>query len=193
MISGEKPIIFACCAFCKPRLATGAACLMGAAPRPRPNRGCEAMPTVEPNRAFLAAVMAARNSLPFGQRPTDLHVRVAAKLAFWRSAHPSHRSLARAAKCSRRTVRRALARLRDLGLMTWCRRVLVGRGWRARIANGYVFSSRPLSSTSLKSIKILSSATLSPSGTQPPSAGLAEVAERRRAVLAAAWRARKAA
>jgi DNA-binding transcriptional MocR family regulator len=144
-------------------------------------------------KAFLAAVQHARDVLPFGQRPTDLHVRVAAKLAFWRNAHPSHRSLARAAKCSRRTVRRALARLSALGLLSWTRRVLVGRGWRARIANGYAFSSMPLSSTSLKSIKIPCSATLSPSGTQPPSAGLAEVAQRRRAVLEAAWRTRKAA
>jgi DNA-binding transcriptional MocR family regulator len=151
------------------------------------------MPAVEPNRAFLAAVVAARDSLPFGQRPTDTHVRVAAKLAFWRSANVSHRSLSRAAKCSRRTVIRALARLRALGLLDWTARTVCGRGWTARIANAYHFAPKPLSSTSLESIKIQCSANLSLPSRQPPGAGLAEVAQRRLSVLAEAWRARKAA
>jgi DNA-binding transcriptional MocR family regulator len=95
--------------------------------------------------AFLAAVKRARD-LPHGKRPTDLHVRIAFILARWRTATPTHRQLARAAKCDPSTVARALARLHQLGLLSWTHRVLAGPGWRAQIANSYaLLSSKPLS------------------------------------------------
>jgi predicted ArsR family transcriptional regulator len=147
---------------------------------------------MDPNRAFLDRVTHARDTMPYGQRPTDTHCRIAAKLAFWRSANVTHRAIARAAKCSARTVRRALARLRTLGLLAWTRRVVVGRGWRAQIANRYTIVPKPLSSASLESIRIQCSVSLSASRTST-SAGLAEVAKQRLTALTEAWRARKTA
>ena len=88
-------------------------------------------------RAFLERVKAARDSLPHGRRPTDTHVKVAAKLAFWRGGHPSHRVLARACKCDRKTVQRALARLEALGLLAHAPRYACGPGWRRRLSNAY--------------------------------------------------------
>lgn len=50
---------------------------------------------------------------------------------------PTHDTLADDAACDARTVRRALAALRDLGLVQWCRR-LVRDGWGARqTSNAY--------------------------------------------------------
>ena len=91
---------------------------------------------------------------------TRLHVHIAAKLAFWRSPMARHRSLARAASCSVRTVRRALARLNALGLLSWTRRVFACRGWRAQIANAYHLNASSLPSYQ----RIKSSAWLSPPG-----------------------------
>ena len=50
---------------------------------------------------------------------------------------PSHETIAGDAACSSRTVRRALARLAQLGLLAWQRR-LVRAGWRAeQTSNAY--------------------------------------------------------
>lgn len=92
-----------------------------------------------PNQAAYAAV-AARRSLPYGQRPTDLHIRVMFLLARWQDAEPPHARLAKAAHCHRNSVGNALRRLRDLGLLSWTRQFTRLRGgWLAQIANRYSF------------------------------------------------------
>jgi DNA-binding transcriptional MocR family regulator len=93
-------------------------------------------------RAWLATVQRARDTLPHGQRPTDLHTRVAAMLAYWRgSRHPTHRQLARAARTTRRTVQRALARFLILGLLGWdVRKVSATR----RLPNAYRLGIREI-------------------------------------------------
>jgi hypothetical protein len=96
-------------------------------------------------KAFITSVEAcfkARTVAACGKRLTALHVRIASKLAFWRGAHPKHRQLARAAGCSSRTVRRALAILHSLLLLSWDRRVVTGKGWRAQTANAYALGSK---------------------------------------------------
>jgi hypothetical protein len=92
------------------------------------------------NRAVVA-----RRSLPHGQRPTDLHIRVMFILARWQHASPPHAKLARAAHCHRNSVLNALCRLRDLGLLAWKRQfVRLRGGWVAQVANRYRFESNPL-------------------------------------------------
>jgi hypothetical protein len=91
-----------------------------------------------PNQSAYRAVQA-RRSLPHGQRPTDLHVRVMFLLARWQHASPSHAKLARAAHCHRNSVLNALHRLRDLGLLTWEKQFQRVRGWHLQTANRYVF------------------------------------------------------
>lgn len=92
-----------------------------------------------PNQAAYAAV-AARRSLPYGQRPTDLHIRIMFLLARWQSPEPSHAKLAAAAHCHRNTVGNALKRLRDLGLLSWSRQFIRLRGGHmAQVANRYAF------------------------------------------------------
>ena len=93
-----------------------------------------------PNQCAYRAV-AARRSLPHGQRPTDLHIRIAFILARWQHASPAHAKLARAAHCHRSTVLNALHRLRDLRLIAWERQTQVVRGWRIQTANRYLFVS----------------------------------------------------
>jgi hypothetical protein len=136
-------------------------------------------------QAFFQAVLHARNTLPHGQRPTDTHVRVAAKLSGWRARFPRHRQLAHAARCSVRTVRRALARLHELGLLSWARTVLTGPGWRAQIANDYApLSSKPLSYQSLRTpAKLSACAALATSA----AADLAAIAARRADLFAQEW------
>lgn len=134
-------------------------------------------------RAFIVAVMAARDRLPFGKRPTRDHVEIARKLAFWQGAAPSHQQLANATHTSRRTVIRALKRLHALGLLTWTRRVVAGRGWRAQIANSYAFSQ-----SSLSFLVLRTSATLS----QPaPALDLAAITARRTARFNSQWQQRR--
>jgi DNA-binding transcriptional MocR family regulator len=130
-------------------------------------------------KAFVAAVMSARACIKHGDRPTDLHVTIARKLAFWRGRAPSHQELANAAHTSRRTVIRALARLRELGLLTWTRRVVCGKGWRAQVSNAYDFTSKPLSY-----LRLRTSAMLSPPAPAPV---LAEIAARRTVAMAENW------
>jgi hypothetical protein len=91
-----------------------------------------------PNQVAYRAVQA-RRSLPHGQRPTDLHVRIMFLLARWQNACPSHGALARAARCHRNSVLNALHRLRDLGLLAWERQTQVIHGWRLQTANRYLF------------------------------------------------------
>ena len=87
-----------------------------------------------PIQAAYRAVQA-RRSLPHGQRPTDLHIRVMFLLARWQSASPPHAKLARAAHCHRNSVGNALHRLRDLGLLAWERQfVRLRGGWVAQVA-----------------------------------------------------------
>ncbi|MDA8251107.1 MAG: GntR family transcriptional regulator [Rhodospirillales bacterium] len=132
----------------------------------------------------LATADRLARTLPPGQRPTRLHVHILAKLLHWRSATPTHRGLARAAGCSRRTVLRALARLSALGLLSWQPRVVCGRGWAVRIANAYSFGAAPRA----ESIRIQCCAELS----HPPAApSLAAVRQAREARFAAAWAVRR--
>ena len=59
---------------------------------------------------------------------------------------PGHDYLATLARCGRRTVQRALARLQEIGLVRWARR-LVRTGWRAeQTSNAYelVPDGRPI-------------------------------------------------
>lgn len=136
-------------------------------------------------KAFICAVEKAwrdRATAPGVPPLTRLHVHVAAKLAWWRKPDVRHRELARAARCSTRTVRRALARLHALGLLSWTRRVLAVRGWRAQIANHYHLCS----SSSVSYQELRSSAKMSPPGTPPPLGRAADVPDllaRRRAWL----------
>jgi Helix-turn-helix domain len=60
---------------------------------------------------------------------------------------PSHDTLAADAGCAVRTVRRALATLKQLGLCTWVRR-LVREGWRVeQSSNAYLLSVGVLNAT----------------------------------------------
>lgn len=74
---------------------------------------------------------------------TALHVEIGRcllkRLGALGQCDPSHTTIADDAGCSERTVRRALARLNALGLLTWQRRV-VRDGWRtAQTSNAYHF------------------------------------------------------
>ena len=121
-------------------------------------------------KAFVLAVETAWRAkvcCPAGKRLTRLHVHIAAKLAFWRSATCRQRSLARAAGCCTRTVQRALAVLPGLGLLSWTRRVLACRGWRAQVASAYtLLSCKPLAFQVMRS-----SASLSPPGRRAAAPG----------------------
>ena len=123
------------CPFRKPySLPRGCSC-------PRPivafGRRCQSTP----NQCAWNAVRA-RRTLPHGQRPTDLHIRVAFVLARWQDASPSHAKLARAAHCHRNSVLTALHRLRELGLLSWERQFARLRGgYVAQVANRYLFPS----------------------------------------------------
>ena len=128
----------------------------------------------------LAAADRLARTLPPGQRPTRLHVHILAKLCHWRSATPTHRALARAAGCCRRTVLRALARLRALGLLTWRRRAVCGRGWAVRVSNAYAVGR----AQELKPIRIQCSADLSHPAAAPSLAAALRASEAR---AAAAW------
>lgn len=132
----------------------------------------------------LAAADRLARTLPPGQRPTRLHIHILAKLCHWRSSTPTHRALARAAGCSRRTVLRALARLRALGLLTWQPRTICGRGWAVRIANAYRVGCAPRE----ESIRILCRADLSHPGAPADLAAALRASEAR---AAAAWAARR--
>jgi hypothetical protein len=95
---------------------------------------------VTPNQCAYQAVQA-RRSLPYGQRPTDLHIRIMFLLARWQDTCPAHAKLARAAHCHRNSVLNALHRLRDLGLLIWERQFVRLHGWRLQVANRYLFVS----------------------------------------------------
>lgn len=98
---------------------------------------------MSPTQAAYRAVIA-RRSLPHGQRPTDLHIRLMWLLARWQHATPSHSKLARAAHCHRNTVGNALRRLRALGVLDWSPRFVRLAGHVARASNTYRFLSNPL-------------------------------------------------
>ncbi len=121
-------------------------------------------------KAFVLAVEVAwreKARCPAGKRLTRLHVHIAAKLAFWRSPVCRQKNLARAAGCTARTVQRALQRLHGLGLLSWTRRVLACRGWRAQVANAYsLLSCKPLAFQVIQS-----SANVSPPGRQAAAPG----------------------
>ena len=94
---------------------------------------------------FAWNAVQARNSLPHGQRPTDLHIRIAWLRARWQSPDPPHAKLARAAHCHRNSVANALHRFRALGLLTWqLQAVRLRGGWVARVANRYLFKAPSL-------------------------------------------------
>ena len=147
---------------------------------------------------FLARVEAAwktRAATPDGRRLTRLHVHVAAKLAYWRSTTPRHRALARASRCCTRTVRRALDRLRALGLLNWQRRVVRGVGWRAQTSNAYTItpSCLPLFPTyqvlnSPAKLSTPARSTTAPAAATDAQAALAARREAMDARLLAGWR-----
>ena len=90
--------------------------------------------------AYRATI--ARRTLPYGQRPTDLHVRIAFVMSRWQNANPSHVKLAKACHCSRRSIGNGLRRLRDLGLLAWTATWVRLRGGHvARGVNRYHFPS----------------------------------------------------
>lgn len=68
---------------------------------------------------------------------TCLHVKILALIAHWRGPYCSHRLVARAARCSKETVKRACAIARDFGLLSWDRQTVSLLGWRAQTANAY--------------------------------------------------------
>lgn len=115
---------------------------------------------------------------------TRTHVHVGYKLAGWRTSTPSHAALARSAGCSVSTVRRALARMHALGLLTWTRRVLASPGWRAQIANAYsLLSNLPVSFSCLKmSARLNTSAPDHISDPQRAARIAAKIAEERAAI-----------
>jgi hypothetical protein len=130
---------------------------------------------VTPNQAAYRAVQA-RRTLPHGQRPTDLHIRVMFVLARWQSSSPCHAKLARAAHCHRNSVLNALHRLRDLGLLTWERQFNRLHGWRLQVANRYLFVSNlalpPARAVTArkgrKLASLLGAQTFQSGGPQPP-------------------------
>jgi hypothetical protein len=96
---------------------------------------------------FCYRVWQAHGTLPHGQRPTRLHLKIARRLARWQHATPSHGKLARASGCCVRTVQNALNRLRGLGLLSWTHRGCLRR-WvgRRRLSNRYRFDASFLTS-----------------------------------------------
>ena len=148
----------------------------------RPTRGLRigaVMPSGQPTSAFRSALESAYRQ----RQVTRLHVHIGYVLSGWRTGIPKHRQIAFAAGCCVRSVVRALARLHALGLLSWTRRVVACRGWRAQTANSYaLLSPKPLSVSVIQS-----SASLSPSA----AGTLAVIAATRAASLAAAWSARR--
>jgi MarR-like DNA-binding transcriptional regulator SgrR of sgrS sRNA len=120
---------------------------------------------------------------------TRLEVHIGYKLAAWKNPCPTHAQLAKAAGCDERTVRRALAKMRELGLLTWSRQVVVLHGWRAQIANRYeLLSSKPISYLCFNRSDILSAS----GAAQAAQADLARVAQASQARILAAWQAKRA-
>jgi hypothetical protein len=151
MIVSGKPILPSLRAFCKPRLATGMLCLMGAAPglgltEEHPNYAhrldhpsLAGIPRRQPDRAYRDVLLTLRTFRSTGG-----------------VCFPSHATLADRARCSPSTVLRACQQGRHLGLIDWAER-RVRRGWRwLRTSNAYRFfvppgnvqaADRPLRST----------------------------------------------
>jgi AraC-like DNA-binding protein len=72
---------------------------------------------------------------------------------------PSHATLAERAKCHERTVRRALERMAEIGLLRWQRRI-VRAGWRAeQTSNAYELTpeaaARPCDGQNVRETKTL--------------------------------------
>jgi hypothetical protein len=66
---------------------------------------------------------------------------------------PTHKTLAMAAGCTDRTVRRGLARLRMLGLLRWHRRI-VRDGWRVeQTSNAYILAPEAAATPSMPLIR----------------------------------------
>lgn len=150
---------------------------------------------------FARDVIRLRDSLPYGQRPTDLDVRIAWLLARWQNNTPSHEKLARAAHCCVRSVGNAMNRLRDLGVLDWKPRFirLAGGHW-ARATNSYFFpeqsslptarAARPRPTTrSIKQPIFKCPATVA--GSIKPGFSMAEITARRHAALVESWNARR--
>lgn len=76
-------------------------------------------PALAQRVAALHMAQLLHRDLPHGVRPTALHVKVFFRLASFHTDHPSHRQLANAAGCVERSVRNALRRFRDIGLLLW--------------------------------------------------------------------------
>jgi hypothetical protein len=92
-----------------------------------------------PNQFTYHAWLAHR-TLPHGQRPTKLHLTIARLLGRWQHPCPSHRKLARAARCCPRTVQNALGRFRRLGMLDWhAQTARMRSGQTLRLANRYRF------------------------------------------------------
>lgn len=99
----------------------------------------EGSPAMSPQLASFRLRLA-RRTLPHGQRPTEMHCRVFARLIRHPDHTPTHRELADAAGCCVRTVGNALRRAAGLGLLSWTRRrteLPDGTVWQ--LANRYIF------------------------------------------------------
>jgi hypothetical protein len=84
----------------------------------------------------------AYRTLPHGERPTRLHLRIARLMARWQHPCPSHGKLARAARCVVRTVQNALNRFRRLGMLGWTRQGATMRsGRKLQLPNRYRFQA----------------------------------------------------
>ena len=122
---------------------------------------------------------------------------------------PSHATLARDAGCEPRTVQRALAAMRDLGLVHWVNRIQ-RNGWRCeQTSNGYIWlaGARPpegrkprrrcggqigRATVLLRRTTYFLPSSAPTMGRQEAAEALARAREQREARLAADWRARHA-
>jgi len=113
---------------------------------------------------------------------------------------PSQATLGDDARCSDRTVRRAIAALHTLGLIAWTRRI-VRAGWRAeQTSNAYELcpeaDAPPMVRCGGHSVRAIRNIDSNQRADEPPEArheaqaALARFAEASQARLAAAWRAR---
>ena len=143
------------------------------------------MSVIDHRKSFVASVEGAwrtRDQKPEELRLTRLHVHVACKLVYWRTTTPKASDLAHAAACSVRTVRRALAILKGLGLLSWTRRVFGCRGWRALVSSRFDFlSQRDLLTQTLRSPANLAPPARMKAPPPPPAVARDLLAERRAA------------
>ncbi len=138
-------------------------------------------------RFLLNAHRRAHRITPLGEMVGNALVR---RLSVEGQLDPSHDTLAADAGCSARTVRRATATMRSLGLLRWqCR--LVRDGWRcAQTSNAYELvptAATPVISCGGQRVRESRSTAISPMSAASPAAleAAQKALERRRAVVEA--------